>query len=73
MDKFIVGKSYGYKVDKYSDDDKNTEKKDNIIKIVKRTKKYVYISDDDRRFIKYYEGYEYLEYPFNISAKDLIV
>ena len=52
MDKFIVGKSYGYKVDKYSDDDKNTEKKDNIIKIVKRTKKYVYISDDDRRFIK---------------------
>ena len=67
---FEVGKTYGRKDDKFKDDDKNTESKDIMIKIVKRTKKYVYISNDDKRYVKLDdEGYEYLSYPFNISCR----
>ena len=76
---FVVGQKYGKIEEKFKDDDKNTEKKATIIKVVKRTKKFIFFTqgkDDEplRRSIQADDGEgEYLPYPFNINAKkDLI-
>lgn len=76
---FVVGETYGTEEDAFKDDDNSTKKNKIVIKVIKRTKKFITFTrgDDDepiRRSIQSDEGDgEYLPYPFKINAKrDLI-
>ncbi len=76
---FVVGKKYGTEEDAFKDDDRSTKKNKIVIKVIKRTKKFITFTrgDDDepiRRSITVNDdGEEYLPYPFKINAKrDLI-